>query len=302
MKSGNTNNEDTFSYVTKTVIVDSRDRNYALFPNPAKYEIPLEEEFQDVTMLELIGAEVPLASYLVTSKNCQISFSYGPSDVLNNTRSTAYLRTGDYTASDLATEIQRALGASIGDATAVRVSYVPRLDNFEIRGRLKFALHFARLPTQGPIAYETGTAARLMGFGMQSYSSTTDIFTDPVYSEVVTSQYRKDFETDRYAILNIEPAYVNYNPTNNAINKSFAIIPKKGTDMNLCAEHIRTKTFRPPLSKFAKLRISFVDPRGELYDLQNRDHRIELRFTSIRQKKYSQQQLTYAFEGVISDK
>lgn len=290
------NQGDTFTHVSKTVIVDSRDRNHQLFPNPAKYEISLDEELQDVTTLELVGVELPMVSYLVRAKNSRLEYVYGPT----GTRTTATLRTGDYTPVELAMEVQRALTASIGDANSMRVSYVSRLDNFEIRGKKTFTLFFSHHDKPGH--YAVDTAARLLGFGMLEYASTTDSANDPLFLESVVSPFRKDFETDRYAILHIEPAYVNYSSVNNTINKSFAIIPRRSIDMNLCAEQLRKKEFRPPVPKFAKLRISILDPTGELYDMHNRDHRLELRFKSIRQKKYTQQQFTYSFEGIVSDK
>lgn len=291
---------DAFSHVTKTVIVDSRDRDHQLFPNPAKYEITMDEELQDVTTLELVGAELPMISYLVGPKNSAVHFAHGAAAIAAGTVSVAVLRTGDYTPHELATEVQRGLTSALGDVNAVRVNYLPRLDNYEIRSKQKLALYFADKSKPG--RWAPATAARLLGFGMAAYESAPDAATDPLFAEAVSSAFRRDFESDRYAILHIDPAYVNYSSTNTAVNKSFAIIPKKSIDMNLCAEQIRTKQFRPPVPKLAKLRITLLDPTGDLYELHNRDHRFELRFTSIRQKKYTQQQFPYSFEGIVSEK
>jgi hypothetical protein len=282
----------TFSVVTKTVIVDSRDRDMGLFPNPAQYDIPLDEEIQDVASLELIGAEIPMISYLITKRNCTLPFmtSAGPERV-------AALRLGDYSADELAQEVQSAMATALKDSQAVRVRYVPRLDNYEIRAKTQLTLKFA-----ASMGSKTATTChRLLGFGMKDYASTADALGDPLFPEVILSEYRKDFETDRYAVLHIDPAYVNHNAINDTVNKSFAIIPRSARTMNLCAEEQRTKTFRPPIPRFTKLRIKLLDFTGDLYDLHNRDHRLELRFSCIRQKKYTQQQFAFPFEGIVSE-
>lgn len=285
--------EPPFVYKSTTVIVDSRDRDVAIFPNPASYDISIDEELQDVTTLELVGAEVPMVAYLVSSnKNDRFYFSWTGSQVPPQDTQVV-IRAGDYSPAELASEIQSVMNAAASDAGAFRASYVSRTDNFQIRSKQPFSLRF-----------EGGAGiSRLLGFaGNASIASVADVATDPLYSACVSSTYRRDFESNRYAVLHIEPAYVNYSSCNTTINKSFAIIPRKGTDMNLCAEHLRSKTFNPPIPKFAKLRISIYDRDGQLYDMQNRDHRLELRFTCIRQKKYTQQKLQYLFDGIVSDK
>lgn len=293
VKSGYTNNDATsnFAYVTKDVVIDSRDRNKSLYPTPQYYELHMDEEIQDVTSLELIGADVPMPEYMVNRRNCNFLARYSTSSAT----STITLSFGDYDAPALAEELQRALAAALsgGDPQAFRVKYNARTDNYEVRAKQAFALTFA----------SDSSCARLLGFGKGSQvSSVVDAAGDALFVNVVASSYRRDAIVDRYLVLHIEPAYAKYNPVNMALNKSFAIVPRDSDIMNVQTLHMHRKNFTPPVMKFAKIRVKFLCAEGQPYDFHNQDHRLELRFTSIRQKKYTQELTMAPFAGIISDK
>ena len=279
-------NASNFTLTTKCVVIDSRDRDMRLFPSVAQYDVSLDEEIQDVTALELIAADVPMVSYTVTPKNNSLvlaAFDAAP------TNATVALDVGDYTAATLATELEARLCATVPAVPdAFRVMYRTRLDNFEVRCKRPCVLAFA-VESPHKVTYAPRSAARLLGFGAATYASVSAPDPgNPGYPHVITSVFRCDLTTDRYAILNIDPAHVNYGPTNTAIDQSFAIVPRTSCSANLSCDETRKKVFRPPIARFGKLRISFTDADGDPYDFHNRDHRIELRFTMIKQKKYSQ--------------
>ena len=52
-----------------TLIIDSRDRNYNIYPNANDYTIDLDEVYQDVLSIELVSAKVPFSNYLINSTN-----------------------------------------------------------------------------------------------------------------------------------------------------------------------------------------------------------------------------------------
>lgn len=293
-----------FTFTSKTIVVDSRDRDMQLFPDAAKYEISLLEEIQDVTSLELLTCDVPMVTYTVTEFNnaLRVSFPGFPAAV------AAALDVGDYSAADLAAEVQAKLCAAalafsdVTDASLFRVEYVARTDNYVVRCKRPFSLAFDDAPKRAGYFAPT-TCARLLGFGPATYESQGAAAEDALFTHRVRAPFRRDFTSDRYAILHIEPAYVNYNALNGAIDKSFAIIPRDSTASNLMCDETRRKDFKPPVARFSKVRIAFLDSAGRPYNFHNRDHRLELRFTSIRQKKYTQQtQLLASFEGIVSER
>jgi hypothetical protein len=282
-------------------VVDSRDRDVTLFPDPAKYEVNLLEDIHDVTSLELLAADVPMMSYHVTAENRELPFE-------DSTRSTgaAMLELGDYASpEDMARQIQDALNALLlqlnSPGAQMRVAYVPRTDNYTFRrSGAPFSLRFDKS------SQAQSNAARLLGFApWLSYASTLDVATG---DHVLRAPWRRDVTRDRYAVLHIEPAYVVHNAQTPALDKSFAIVPYDRNTINIYLDGGRRKDFKPPLARFTKVRISFLTRGGKPYDFHGRDHRLELRFTSIRQKKYTQQiygggqpRLVAPFEGIISE-
>jgi hypothetical protein len=305
MASSSLSSSSSSNYVitSKTIIIDSKDRDMQLFPDAASYELPLLEEIQDVTTLELLSADVPMASYIVTTHNNQIVVTCDASPIAY----IAYLDVGDYTPMELAQEVQAKLNIAVSslDLNLFRVTYATRTDNYIVRCKRPFALYFED-PRKRGYPMPNG-AARVLGFGAHTYASHTSIADDALYPQCIQAPFRRDFTSDRYAILHIDPAYVNYNPMNNAIDKSFAIIPRDSMSCNITSNETNKKEFKPPVAKFAKVRITFLDTYGEPYDFQNRDHRLELRFSSIRQKKYTQQTgitpyIIAPFEGILSER
>jgi hypothetical protein len=304
-----------FSTTSKDVIIDSRDRDAKLFPSPSQYEISLHEDLQDVLALELITADVPMSSYIVNSGNCGMP-TLTMFDSVPTSTSAVNMPTGDYTPAELALEVQAVLNSSSiappsAPSTPFRVSYVSRTDNYMIQCKRTFALTFSDNNKHNSNATSNATIARLLGFVPGSrVSSALDAAADPLYPHVIASPHRRDFDVDRFCILRVEPAYVNINPVNPALDKSFAVIPGSSTRRNVGAaiNEPQRKVFKPPLAKFSKLRISFVDGSGKPYDFHNRDHLLQFRFQLIRQKKYTQQQSSISnipfgqqFEGIPSE-
>ena len=56
-------------------IIDSRERNLRLFPNPALYNIEFKTSFKNVTSIELKGSLLPKAEYNVNTQNMFIPFN-----------------------------------------------------------------------------------------------------------------------------------------------------------------------------------------------------------------------------------
>lgn len=308
-------------FATTRVVIDSRDRDTRHYPSVSSYVVTLDEEIHDVVGLKVLTADVPFSSYVVGyGRNDRIPFKY----VDDGVERVAILRRGDYTPDELATEVERALNAVaavVGTNRTFIVRYRPRLDSYAFFCEVPFLLAFHVSGVDGSTTLEErlssaraggnrrnefapGTAARLLGFSATNEASAS--FGDAVttalgsgedttppqdvssafVSNTVISRYRRNFDAcRRYVVLNIDPAFVNVS-TNNALNKSFALLPSKSTDLSVPPERGAEKSFRPPVPKFGKIKVSLTDYDGKPYDFQNHEHRIELEFKSIRQKKY----------------
>ena len=53
----------THGTITKTLVIDSRDRDYNKYPHSNKYRVEITEEFRDVTSLELVYGQIPNQNY-----------------------------------------------------------------------------------------------------------------------------------------------------------------------------------------------------------------------------------------------
>jgi predicted porin len=63
--------------VTKSIVVDSRQRNCARYKNPAFYTLDLDYTFKNITSIELKGAIFPKSSYNIHTSNNKIDFVVG---------------------------------------------------------------------------------------------------------------------------------------------------------------------------------------------------------------------------------
>lgn len=261
------------------LVVDSRDRNLDLFPNPSKYEIELDEDINDVISAELIIADVPLKGYNINKFNNVIHVNWN-GDSLNIT-----IPEGNYDASTLLS----VMNAVFTGATDINASYDSVKDKYTFRSAYSFSFVFKgdRVLIDGNqfnTLYKTNTCAQVIGFANKDYLC--DIDSDPLKPFLLQSVNRLNFEMNNYAILNIDACSVNKS-VNNVINKSFAIIGKSYTNMNIYHDTRIKKGFNPPIAKLSKLRITFKDYWGNLYDFQNHDHRIELHLEHLKNcRKY----------------
>ena len=67
----------THGRISEKLVIDSRDRDYVLYPKPNKYRYELEEEYKDVISVELVLAEIPNTVYNIYEKNNQMILSVG---------------------------------------------------------------------------------------------------------------------------------------------------------------------------------------------------------------------------------
>lgn len=254
---------------TTRYVIDSRDRDHALFPTPSSYEIALHDDIDDVLSAELLLADVPFTSYLIHANNNAVAFAYGGANY------QALLEIGDYTeGSDVATQLQTALNAAVN--APFTVTFNTRRSHIIITAPQTFAL--------------TLTASQANLFGFQKADTTYTATQQPDTSYVLTSAYRINLTSHTYLALAIDSMSVNKS-VNKVIDKSFALISKNNLDRSGQRALEAKKHFNPPVAKLSKLRISFYDYDGKPYDFQNQDHRIELLFTSFKHTR------RYQFNG-----
>jgi hypothetical protein len=257
-------------------VIDSRDRNMDLYPSPSQYEIELDDDIEEVTSAEIVLVDMPFPSYLINEHNNLMRVTVA--NVVHNIR----VDVGDYNETALANALSSSLNA-VSTGALFEIVYNPIKDNYNIWSNVEVTLTF-QAPRQGvkPAQYLADTIGKVLGFSPKIYTSTSGLGTSPTngYAYVIKAEYRKNFTDHRYVVLHMDQMNVNRS-SNNVIMKSFALVHPRITNISYLSTMNRlTKTFNPPIARLYKLRLTFRDYYGNIYDFQNQDHRIEIMFES----------------------
>ena len=73
----------THGSITKHLVVDSRDRDYLLYPMSNKYRVDVPQEWKDVTSIELTLAQIPNTFYNITVANNVFYISDSANNILS---------------------------------------------------------------------------------------------------------------------------------------------------------------------------------------------------------------------------
>lgn len=229
------------------LVIDSRDRDRNLYPNPNKYVINLETDVLEVTSGEIIIKEIPLPMYLINEYNHLFTITR------NGTSTNYLLPQGNYTPLTM----QDTLGIVLGPD--FNVTYDSVIDKLSITGGSgEFTLKFAN-----------PDLALILGFNVSNVSTNVGSLVAP---------YRINFTANPYVVLRIGQFTIN-NSSNPVLHKSTALV--SGNDVRaIRTTHPIKKYFNPPIARLVKLDISFTDYYGFPYDFQNQDHRLEIMLES----------------------
>jgi len=242
-------------------VVDSKDRDVSVHPTPSAYNIPLQDDIEDIVIAELISCDVPFSGYLVNSYHNSFSFKFPSSSIYEVT-----LDDGDYSASELATEIQSKMNSV---SSGFSVSYISKI------GKLVFS-HTTSDFTISFASKNAQSFAHVLGFSPQkTYTST---------SRSLKTANKVNLEYYKYMVMYIDQ-FTSNKGSNDTVNNSFAVLYESQSTNNIRNDSNVLKKFTPPLARLQRLNISFYDRDGNPYDFNGVDHSFELLFTSFKQKR-----------------
>lgn len=252
---------------TTRIIIDSSSRDKNLFPNPNNYQIDFEDDINDIIKAKLIYFDSPDTSYLINNNFNIITI------ILSSTEYIIELSSGNYSVSELNTEIQNKLNTALGSGI-ITVSYNTIKDKYIFTSSSNtFIIKFLNV---------TNNVSTLLGFENKNYNSTLISGLN-----TIEAPYRKNFEYNNYIVMYIDQFDL-LKSINSNLNKSFAVIPKQYNILKLNDDIDYVKNFNPYIPKLTKLRVKFYDKYGNPYDFQNMDHRFEIELKSFKQsRKYN---------------
>ena len=73
----------THGSISRHLVIDSRDRDYLIYPNSNKYRIEVPQEWKDVVSMELTLAQIPNTFYNITPSNNVFYISDLPNNILS---------------------------------------------------------------------------------------------------------------------------------------------------------------------------------------------------------------------------
>ena len=95
---------------SKIICIDSRDRDYTLYPDPSTFRLYLSETFDNIRLARLVSTEFPNTEQLIKSqpaskKNNKLYWINGPEELDAGEEYSISITPGNYTVNTLATEI-----------------------------------------------------------------------------------------------------------------------------------------------------------------------------------------------------
>ena len=274
-------------YDTKTknynMVVDSRDRNHDLYPNPNNYQIEIDNELRDILAIELISAELPAVQYNINENNNLLYFNEGGDTLI------ASVEVGQYDdVNVLAAAITTALNSADDSSGDYSVSVSSLTRKFTLtKGSGTFNLEFLGdnetfVHDQTRSVYKEKNLGPVIGFSRRDLSGQLSYTGDNQYNingETYILMYIKELENMESVSGNktIHDSFTKINIGDKSSNNI-----KFYTQLN---EYISRVTFTPPLMKLSQMIIKFYNYDGSYYDFGGREHSLFFKIETFNQPK-----------------
>ena len=262
------------------IVIDSRDRNHDLFPNPNNYQVEFDNVLRSVISIELISAELPVVQYNINANNNILHFNEGGSTLV------AEIVIGQYDAiNDLRLAVQNALNAADGSSADYTVSISTITRKLTItKGSGTFGLEFVGdsevfVEGQTRTKYIANSIGAVIGF------SRSDLTGSLTY----TGNNQYNLTGENYVLLYIKELENLESVSGNAtIHDTFTKINLDSSSNNIkfykqLDEYISRVTFTPPLASIGQMIIKFYNYNGTLYDFGGREHSLHFKITVFNQ-------------------
>lgn len=246
-----------------TVLIDSRDRDYAKYPSSSQYVVFLPETFHNVSSAVLISAELPSTFYVFSAALGTTSLKV----VVNSVTQTVTIPDGNYTFATMATALETALAAAF-PASTFDVSFNAATSKCTV----------ALVGSPGlTVAVDCTAATKPTGWGLGYYlgfprgvvTSGTDSVTGTQVANMNPEMY---FVVDIEELNNVSQAATYGDGGSN--HKVFAKVPICHSSFQY-AFYDKTLTcneIRPPRARLDRLSVSIRFHDGTLVDFHGAEH------------------------------
>lgn len=258
-----------------TLVIDSKDRNTTLYPEPNKYKVKLDPNYKEITCIELVAANVPKSLWNINEHNGTLYFREAEfGDLLS-----VVVPPGNYSISDLLDILVYLMnGVSSYTYTWNIASYTNIVEIMQTGGTW-FELNFigwAENTIEGTTKenYLENSIGKLLGFPIQNF---TNSGSSPLS---ISGFYPYNIEPIEYITLNIKNINFGHIHSNNQhVKNVFAIFPLSNelatfnyTKQPNSFNPTYTKILSQPLADLKLLEFEWRDSLGNLYEFNNQEH------------------------------
>lgn len=267
------------------VVVDSKDRNTALFNQPNRYDIDLPDDIDDVVSAQLLTSCIPFTGYAINQYHNNVLFTFGTTISNSTTRNDFYvaqLTPGQYTESQLATEIASKMTSVSGiPFTVIFSAATGKLSISSSQDFLLVTCNELLKPNGTLISFSDVyqnvlSTCRVLGIAPNTTISST--------SASLTLPNMVNLNYFNYMVMYIKQFDLNKS-SSSILNKSFAVIVNSKDSQNIIDDPEVIKIFSPIIPRLYKLSITFYDREGNPYDFNGVDHWFEIQFISHKQSR-----------------
>jgi hypothetical protein len=223
----------THGNISKHLIIDSRDRDYILYPSSNKYRIEIPQEWKDVVSLELTLAQIPNTFYNITAGNNVFYISDSPDNLMS-----INIPEGQYTNQSLIDSLNGKYGDLFINFSC-KLNFTRNPINLKLRiqsnrsNNQEFIYNINYLLNESCNTCLLNSVDKTIGFINRQFESsmvdlsnifvsagnitTTTLFSDqeyPIYKLVANNTYN-GVEVDFTALFYVNDYFILYNPSNN---------------------------------------------------------------------------------------
>jgi hypothetical protein len=249
-----------FALVTKTLVVDSRNRDAARYPDPGSYVVELPQTYHNVTQARLLTADVPSSFYVFSAALGNTSMDVG----VDGTFQTITIPDGNYSFATMAERLKAALEAAfVGKEFLATID--PTTGAFSLRCTTHPAAVLAVAASSSPLAYH---------LGFPSGATTTGPGDGSVVSPGVAS-----LNPYTYILMSIDELNALDHTAWPGGGSAFARIALPVNSWNfafLDNSMYPKQTLSPPRQKLSRLHVRFVFHDGRPVDFHGMEHSFAL--------------------------
>lgn len=250
--------------VRTTIHVDSRDRDFDMFPTSTDFVVSLPETLKNVGSAVLVTAELPLTYYVFSTSRGNTSLTVTVDAVTH----TVTIPDGNYTAAQMASALKTVLDTAFAKVFTVTIDPVTMRCTIAVVGSVGVDATAATKKTEWGLGYYLGFPGGVVTSGTNSVTGTRVVNLNP----------------ENYLFLDIAElnglASCALYAAGGVGRKTFAKIPLSGTSYqyNFYDKAVTYVEQRPQLTKLDKLHVSVRFHDGTPVDLNGSEWSFSIEF------------------------